>query len=142
VIIACDFLVVETVLLKRLYALVSIEHGTRRLHVAGVTAHPTGASAVQQARDLAMDLRSRALAGSRRFPAPRHLAGCPAAFQVRRQQPARHPQQDRKVSLVHCVWQGRDLAAVAVAGTATTTPARRSPRRASDIEGDLFCSDY
>jgi putative transposase len=48
-IIACDFLVVETVLLKRLYALVFIEHGTRRLHLAGVTAHPTGAWAVQQA---------------------------------------------------------------------------------------------
>jgi hypothetical protein len=40
VIIACDFLAVETVLLKRLYALVFIEHGTRRLHVAGVTAAP------------------------------------------------------------------------------------------------------
>jgi hypothetical protein len=42
-IIACDFLVVETVLLKRLYVLVFIEHGTRRLHLAGVTGHPTGA---------------------------------------------------------------------------------------------------
>jgi putative transposase len=52
-IIACDFLVVETVLLKRLYALVFIEHGTRRLHLAGVTAHPTGAWTVQQARNLA-----------------------------------------------------------------------------------------
>ena len=30
-IIACDFLVVETVLLKRLYVLVFIEHGSRRL---------------------------------------------------------------------------------------------------------------
>jgi hypothetical protein len=30
-IIACDFLVVETVLLQRLYVLVFIEHGTRRL---------------------------------------------------------------------------------------------------------------
>ena len=55
-IIACDVLVVETVLLKRLYLLVFIEHGTRRLHVAGVTAHPTGAWAVQQVRNLAMDL--------------------------------------------------------------------------------------
>lgn len=51
-IIACDFLVVETVLLRRLYMLVFIEHGTRRLHVAGVTTHPTGAWAVQQARNL------------------------------------------------------------------------------------------
>jgi putative transposase len=42
-IIACDFLVVETVMLKRLHVLVFIEHGTRRVHLAGVTAHPTGA---------------------------------------------------------------------------------------------------
>jgi putative transposase len=58
-IIACDFLVVETALLKRLYVLMFIEHGTRRLHLAGVTAHPTGAWAVQQARNLAMDLGDR-----------------------------------------------------------------------------------
>jgi hypothetical protein len=32
-IIACGFLVVETVLLRRLYVLVLIEHGARRLHV-------------------------------------------------------------------------------------------------------------
>jgi putative transposase len=51
--------VVETVLLKRLYALVFIEHGTRRLHLAGVTAHPSGAWTVQQARNLAMDLSDR-----------------------------------------------------------------------------------
>jgi putative transposase len=58
-IIACDFLVVETVLLKRLYVLVFIEHGTRRLHLGGVTAHPTGAWAVQQARNLTMDVGER-----------------------------------------------------------------------------------
>jgi putative transposase len=44
------------VLLERLHVLVFIEHGTRRLHLAGVTAHPTGAWVVQQARNLAMDL--------------------------------------------------------------------------------------
>ncbi|MFD0688590.1 hypothetical protein, partial [Actinomadura fibrosa] len=58
-IIACGFLVVETVLLKRLYVLVVIEHGTRRVHLAGVTACPTGAWAVQQARNLAMELEGR-----------------------------------------------------------------------------------
>jgi putative transposase len=58
-IISCDFLVVETALLKRLHVLVFIEHATRRLHVAGLTAHPTGACAVQQARNLAMDLDDR-----------------------------------------------------------------------------------
>ena len=47
---------VETVLLKRLYVLVFTGHGTRRLHLAGVTAHPTGGWAVQQARNLAMGL--------------------------------------------------------------------------------------
>jgi transposase InsO family protein len=58
-IIACDFLVVETVLLKRLSVLVFIEHGIRRLHLAGVTAHPTGAWEVQRDRNLAMDLGDR-----------------------------------------------------------------------------------
>jgi putative transposase len=48
--------VAETVLLKRLYVLVFIEHGDRRLHLAGVTARPTAAWAAQQARNLAMDL--------------------------------------------------------------------------------------
>ena len=64
-IIACDFLVVETVLLKRLHVLVFIEHATRRLHLAGVTARPTAAWAVQQARNLAMDLDDRL--GTMRF---------------------------------------------------------------------------
>lgn len=49
----------ETVLHKRLYVLVFIEHGNRRLHLGGVTAHPTGAWAVQQARNLAMTLGER-----------------------------------------------------------------------------------
>jgi len=55
-ILAVDFLHVDTVLLKRIYVLVFIEHGTRRMHLGGVTASPTGEWTVQQARNLALSL--------------------------------------------------------------------------------------
>ena len=58
-IIARDFLVAGTVLLQRLCVLVFTGHGTRRLHLGGVTAHPAGARAVQRARNLAVDLGDR-----------------------------------------------------------------------------------
>jgi len=58
-ILAVDFLHVDTVLLKRLYVLVFIEHGTRRMHLGGVTASPTGKWTVQQARNLALSLDQR-----------------------------------------------------------------------------------
>jgi hypothetical protein len=38
---------------------VFIEHGTRRMHLGGVTAHPTGDRTVQQARNLALSLGER-----------------------------------------------------------------------------------
>jgi putative transposase len=58
-ILAVDFLHMDTVLLKRLYVMVFIEHGTRQMHLGGVTANPTGGWTAQQARNLALTLSER-----------------------------------------------------------------------------------
>ena len=58
-ILAADFVHVDTVLLRRLYAMIVIEHDTRRVHLAGIAAHPDGAWTTQAARNFLMDIGQR-----------------------------------------------------------------------------------
>jgi putative transposase len=57
--LACDFLTVDTVLLRRLYVLVFICIGSRRIEYMACTSNPDGAWILQQARNLLMNLDDR-----------------------------------------------------------------------------------
>jgi len=59
--LACDFFVVETAFLRTLYVLFFIELGSRRVHLAGCTAHPTAAWVTHQARHLSWEIQDGAL---------------------------------------------------------------------------------
>jgi hypothetical protein len=58
--LAVDFFTVETIALRRLYVLFFVELNSRRVHLAGVNARPSGKWMVQQARNLAWTLSERA----------------------------------------------------------------------------------
>jgi putative transposase len=80
-ILAADFVHVDTILLRRLYALIIIEHGTRRVYLAGITTHPDGAWTTQAARNVLMDLGQRVasvkfLSGIRRASSPAPSTPC------------------------------------------------------------------
>jgi len=65
-ILAVDFFTVDTVFRRRLHVLFFIELGSRRVHLAGTTYHPTREWVIQQARNLTWtledgDLRARFL---------------------------------------------------------------------------------
>jgi putative transposase len=59
-ILAAGFVHADTILLRRIYALIIVEHGTRRAHLAGITTYPDGAWTTQTGRNFPMDFDRRA----------------------------------------------------------------------------------
>jgi putative transposase len=55
-IVAADFFTLESAFLRRYYALLFIEHGTCRVHLAGCTTNPSGSWVTQQTRNLGLFL--------------------------------------------------------------------------------------
>ncbi len=77
-ILACDFFTVETAWLRTLHTLFFIELGSRRIHFAGCTAHPTAEWVAQQARQLTWTLQDEQL--SMRFLIHDRDAKFPTSF--------------------------------------------------------------
>lgn len=59
--LACDFFTIETLFLRTIYVFFFIELGTRQVHFACCTWHPTADWVTQQARQMARKLQDRNL---------------------------------------------------------------------------------
>jgi hypothetical protein len=57
--LAVDFFTAQTVSLQRVYVLFFVELASRRVHLAGYTANPTGVCVIQQARQITWTLREQ-----------------------------------------------------------------------------------
>jgi hypothetical protein len=82
-IVACDFFTCETLFLRTIYVLFFIELGTRKVHLAGCTAHPTATWVTQQARHLSWQIQDGAL------PVPDPRSGHQVPGRLRRRLPER-----------------------------------------------------
>ncbi len=141
--LATDFFCVDTVALRRFYVLFFIEIDTRRVHLAGITANPTGAWTSQAARNLAMGfdkairfvIRDGAGQHTRTFDDVFAAVGARAnAFAERWVRTVRHELLDRTL-----IWNQRQLRQIFeqyVAHYNEHRPHRSLDQRAPTDEGD------
>lgn len=92
----CDFFDVDTVFFCNLYVLALIDHDSRRLRIAGVTAEPVSGWVTQQTRNLLTELAEHATAAKSPRPRPRHQAHL-----LLRRRPLWRRHQGHQLSLIH-----------------------------------------
>ena len=97
-VLAVDFFTVDTVWLQRLYVLFFIELASRRVHLAGCTAHPDAEWVTQQARQVTWTLtdRSQPIRVLVRDRDRKFTASCDAVFEAQGARIARTPIQSQR----------------------------------------------
>ncbi|MEV0694348.1 integrase [Streptomyces sp. NPDC050388] len=127
-ILAADFPRLGTISLRRLYALVFIEHDTGRIHLAGVTAQPTARWTVQRARNpaLALDRRMDCLRFLLRDRDSRYTSAFDAVFEADDVEVLLGPPRAPKANAI-C---GRAVGTLSAGGSARARRPSRSSRTA------------
>ena len=130
-ILACDFFTVETVSLRRLYVLVFLSIGKRRIEYLACTRHPDTAWMLQQARNLLMELDDRGqlphcdCCHSTRVDSPRRMSGRHLA------EPPHQPSCRRSESSAHQDKSGRPAAETTAPQPLDRAGARRRAHEAA-----------